>query len=241
MQQQSLAPPSVSSSGLLVATAKRQTVRLAVLMIALNILIPFGLFLYADISGKPYWRMFRGEYHAVDWFSSIQLLVIAWIAYTNFKITGMLQHRNYPGQFRHRWVWLLFAMGFFIFALDERFDIHEMLRDTLFRPAGFFIDVPWLIKGDVGLYLFFIIGLGFSLFLLDDMRRNRLALLLFGSALLLTLPTILIDSMNYSAIRTWPFWRFWDYTFEEVGEIWAQLLFLASFLVILNKRLETFD
>ena len=38
-------------------------------------------------------------------------------------------------------------------------------------------------------------------------------------------------------LGNWPFRTFWDYPFEEVGELWAQLLFLLSFLVVLDGRL----
>ena len=206
------------------------------LMIALNVLLPAGLAVYSVTAGEAYWYIFRRELAPLEWFSSVQLLLIAAVAHLNYLLAGYLQGSHGADTARHRWVWLILALGFVLFSLDERFDIHEALRDDLFRPLGVFEGVPWLIDGEIGLYLFFAVGLIFTPFLWRQLRISDLALGLFVAALILTLPSIVIDSLT--DIEHWPMWRFWDYAFEEVGEAWAQLLFLLSFLVVLHTRLE---
>ncbi len=217
--------------------AQRHIVSFAMVMVAVNVLLPGALLVQALSSGEPYWKMFRGEHNAVAWFSSVQLLLIGGVAYLNYLTCNASTESEASGASRYRWAWALVALGFLLFALDERFNIHEALRDELFRPAGVFVGISWLIDGDVGLYVFLLVGLAVAPFLLRDLRRPPLGLLLFITALFLTLPTIIIDSLRDRVLQDWEYRLFWDYTFEEVGEIWAQLLFLCSFLVVLHGRL----
>lgn len=180
--------------------------------------------------------MFRGEDTVIEWFSSIQLLVLAFVAYVTYYTTGLLRRLGSTHVADHQWVWLALAFGFVILGLDERFDIHEALRDNFFRPAGLFVDVPYVISGDVGLYLFFVIGVLLSPLLWGELGRWPPSRTCFSAALVLTLLVVIIDSLKDSAMRDWPYVQFWNYTFEEVGEVWAQLLFLLAFLLVLNGR-----
>ncbi len=204
--------------------------RFASTMIAANLLLPAAMWVHSGLAGESMWRMFRTESNAVEWFSSVQLLLIALVAGANYVVAG-LEHA------RARWIWGVLALGFLLFALDEQFGVHEAMRDDLFRPVGLFVETPWLIEGDVGLYLFFALGLTFAPFVLGELRQADRALALFVAAILLTFPTIVIDSLRDAVMEGWSTRRFWDYTFEEVGEMWAGLLFLLSFLALLEARL----
>ena len=162
---------------------------------------------------------------------------MAFVAYANYAVHRVLRRGAVPQLARHDWVWLVFAVGFLVLGLDERFDFHEALRDRFFRPAGLFLEVPYVIPGDVGLFLAFGVGLVFSGLLLAELRRWPPAPALFAAALGLSLAVVIIDGLPDVTLRGWTFRAFWDYPFEEVGELWAQLLFLLSFLVVLNGRL----
>lgn len=223
---------------LMLDTADRQIRRFAVLMVLLNVGLPLGLLAYAKLTGEPYWRLFRGEDSVADWFSSVQMLLIAAVAYLNHFTAGLWRRFNLQDPPRHPWVWLVFTFGFVVLALDERFDIHEALRDDLLEPSHLFVDIPWLIDGDAGLYLFLAVGLAFTPFLWDEFRREPPSLALYLAALGLSLPAIVIDGLPGRVLAEWPAWRFWDYTFEELAEVWAQLLFLLCFLVVLSRRLR---
>ncbi len=226
---------------LILGAARQQLNRFAILMGVLNLCLPLGLLVYAKATSEPYWRLFRGDYNLTEWFSSVQLLLVAAVAYLNHRTVVLWRRFGMRELPRHPWIWGVFALGFVVFALDERFNIHEALRDDFFEPSGVFVDLPWLISGDVGLYLFFLIGLAFTPFLWDELRRGRLAVVLYLAALALTLPTIVIDGLPDRAMVHWPAHRFWDYTFEELGEVWAQFLFLLSFLAVLSARLAQLD
>lgn len=205
--------------------------RFAATMLAVNLLLPLAMWLHAGLTGEAMWRLFRTEFNAVEWLSSVQLLIVALLAGANYVAAGLESARP-------RWVWAVLAAGFVVFALDEQFDLHEALRDELFRPAGVLTDTPWLIAGDVGLYLFLCLGLVFAPFVLGELRRADRAVALFAAAVLLVFPTIVIDSLRDAVTTDWIARRFWDYTFEEIGEMWAGLLFLLAFVAVLRARLE---
>jgi len=225
------------TSDVIVDTARQQILRFASVMAVVNLLLPVGLFVYTEITGQRYWQPYRGEDNLATWFSTVQLLLIGGVAYVNYRTVGLTQRLDLGGTPRRPWIWLVFALGFVFLALDERFDVHEALRENVFRPAGLFVDLRYVSAGDIGLYLYFLIGLMVTPFLLPELRRRPVSLLLFSAALLLTLATVIMDSLKGSTLREWPIRHFWDYVFEEVAEIWAQLLFLLSFLVVLYARL----
>ncbi len=233
----SLSQPEFESVAVITKTARQEAHYFGIIMVVVNLLLPVGVFVYAHFIGEAYWKMFRGTFNAASWFSSVQLLLIGIVAYGNYELFGLLRRFAGAGAGPRQWIWLVFALGFIILGLDERFGIHEALRDHVFRQAGLFVGSPYLIAGDGGLYLFFCIGLVFTPFLVGELRRWPPSSLLFAAALVLTLATIVIDSLKGSAMRDWPFRLFWDYAFEEVGEIWAQLLFMLSFLIVLHGRL----
>ena len=232
---------SIISSGPLDGSgefARRHVIKFASWMIAANLALPLALFIYATTTGAAYWKMFQGEFAVVEWFSSIQMLLIAMVAYANYASIRLVRRLGDADPCSHSWVWMIIALGFVVFSIDERFNLHELLRDDFFEPLGFFTETTFLIPGDIGLYLFFITGVALSWFLLAELRRRPVALGLFIAALTLTLSVVIVDSLSDSVIQRWPAWRFWDYIFEEGGECVAQLLFMLCFLRLLHGRLE---
>lgn len=221
--------------------SQRITRRFVFIICALNLFLPLGIFVYAEATDQSYWRLFRSEGNLTAWFSSIQLLLIAGVAYINYKVLLVSSRVGFSSSSTLLWGWKLFALGFTMLALDERFNFNEALRDELFVPANLFTNLPYIIDGDIGLYLFFLIGLASTLLILQELKNQPLSFCFFVIALMLTLPVIVIDSINDSTLQQWPYWRFWDYTFEEIGEVWAQLLFLLAFLNILYNRLDSWN
>ena len=228
----------MSASVPAIAQAGRRFVRhAAATFAAVDLALPLVLLVYAGATQQAFWGFFRFDDAPSEWLSSVQCVAIAMLAWANYVVHRALHSVRTPGLFAHAWVWWIFAAGFLLASLDERFDLHEMLRDQLLVPAELFIELPWIVPGDVGLWFAFVVGLPFAMLLLEELRRWPPALALFASAVMLTLPVIMIDSFSDATLRDWPFRTFWDYPFEEIGELWAQLLFLLAFASVLRGRL----
>ena len=217
-----------------------EIVRFACLMVALNVLIPLGLGVYALATGRDYAPLFWNEDNLMTWFSSVQLMIIGLIAWLNREMTVLLRRLS-PGAPGRAWIWWVFMLGFFFLALDERFRIHEQVRDRWLKPGGFFTGYDYLRPGDVGLYFYLIVGLVFAAFLVAELRRYRWAPGWFAAAVGVAISVTVIDSLPESVVGQWPMPRFWSSVFEEVAELTAQLLFLLSFLSVLHGKLGEWD
>lgn len=218
--------------------ATRDIRRFAVLMCILNLLIPLGLLAYAFITGRRFWLVFWGEDNLITWFSSLQLVLVALTAYLNLRVAALWRQLS-GEESRKYWIWLVFALGFLFLALDERFEIHEALREGIIAQHGEVSIIPWARPADIGLYLYLVIGLMMGAFLVSELRVGYRGLLLFGLAVAVAASVTVVDSLPKDLTRQWPleFRRFLTSVFEESGEIWAQLLFLLSFLSVLKQRL----
>jgi hypothetical protein len=226
----------------LVGAFGRQTIRVAGAAIAINVLLPLGTFVYASVMDRTFWRLFADEDGPTEWFSSVQCLAIAAVAWANYAMLRVWRGRPSPTpQTRYPLVWIAVAVGFTILGLDERFDLHEQLRDAVLRPAGLFLDVPYIVSGDVGLYIFLIGGIALLAPLIAELRHCSPAFPLLCASFLLGIIVVVIDSLADPTMREWPAYRFWDNPFEEVGELWAQLLCLLAFLKVLQHRVTDCD
>ncbi|MGB5306227.1 MAG: hypothetical protein WBO57_08290 [Gammaproteobacteria bacterium] len=210
--------------------------RIAIAVGILNLLVPIGIFVYADVADKDYRYLFWDADTTANWFSSIQLTLIAIAAYINFEMAGLIKKLD-ESRSRRPWIWLVIAFGFIFLACDEQFELHDLLSEDVLEPSRLFSWVPYIQDGDVVLYFYMATGLVFAFYLLDELRRVRPSLLYFSLAVVLAMATIIVDSLGWPVVKNWPLQGFWTSAFEEIGELWAQYLFLLSFLIMLKKRL----
>ncbi len=216
---------------------QRMTRRVGLFLILACLLVPVASIAYAGFTDQPYWKLFKSEGNLANWWSSMQLILVGVLAWLNYRLRRLMVEAGVLEPLPQSWVWLVFALGFIVFAIDENFNFHEWLRRELFRANDLFTHSRYIIGGDVGLYLFFIVGLAFVPFLLKELKSHPPVFRLFFTALALTVPLMVIDSLKDRVMRQWWNWRFWDYFFEEQGEIVAQLLFALAFLSLLRHRL----
>lgn len=216
---------------------EQMTRRLGIFLIVVCLLVPVVSLVYAAATEQSWWKLFKAEGNLTSWWSSMQLLVIGVLAWLNFRLRCLMEQAEVLPSAALGGIWLVFALGFIFLGLDESFDFHEFLRAELFRANDLFTRSRYIIRGDVGLYLFFLVGLAFVPFLLGELKSHRPTFNLFFTALVLTLPLLVIDSLQDRVMRQWWNWRFWDYFFEEQGEIVVQLLFALAFLALLRQRL----
>lgn len=207
------------------------------LMVALNILVPAGIFLYANAIHRDYWHLFWGEDNLITWFSSMQLLMVGGIAWFNAEASSLARRLHGASAARHPWIWWLFMLGFFFLALDEQFRIHEQIRDNFLKPGGLFVHMKYVRPGDVLFYFYFLVGLGLAWFLFSELKRFPRSLWFFGGALVVAASVAVIDAMPEELVRGWPAHQFWTSAYEEIGENLAEMLFLLAFLAVLVGRI----
>ncbi len=212
--------------------ARRLLMRLGIATLLTGLLLPPLTALIAVLEYRPHWAAFRGAFGATEWFSSLQLLVIAAVAWVMYGVRGADTAKDGP-----RWIWAVLAAGFAVLALDERFDLHEALRDFVLRPLGVLTNSAWIKPGDVALLLFVVAAIALSRWVLTELKVRRVAVWLYVAGLIVSLVAAVLDAVPDAVIATWPAPGFWDYTAEEVGEVWAEMLFLGAFLLVLDRRL----
>ncbi len=202
-------------------------------LVAVNVLFPVLLFVGAW--PEP-WRGFAGEESPINWLSTLQCALIAVIAFALWCLTE-IGRRAGTEPLQRRWPWLLFSAGFLAMAADERFRGHELIREKFLKPRGVLTDVDFLLPGDVALIAYVAVGLVLSWFLLDELRQIRASLVLFVAAIVLIGISAVQDSLDLGFFHNRGF-RHFQTIAEELAEVWAQLLFAASFLLLLFHKLR---
>lgn len=132
-----------------------------------------------------------------------------------------------------RRVWALGVLGFAFLGADERFALHERLRDNLLADVG--VALPWGAPGDYLLLLY----LGAALTLLPSfvalLLGDRLALGMFAAGVVLSAIVVLADSLDVRAMT--PATERLEQSLEEVLEAVAGSLLAGSLLVHFSARL----
>jgi hypothetical protein len=187
-----------------------------------------------------WWLWIASESTPMTWLQSVVLLGCAASALLHaalIDLRGPLPTvPSSPG--RQRAVWFLVSAGFGALALDERFALHERLRDRVLAPHD--VRLPfadWMAPGDFVLLAVLLVGLLTLPGLYRQLRSDRPALVLFALGLALTVTALLADSydpnrMPQAAERL-------EQTLEECVELAAALSFLTGLFLPLLTRLAS--
>jgi hypothetical protein len=212
-------------------------------MVAVNIVVPVGLYIVGLAGGIGPGLMFGGEGNVITWFSTSQMIVIGIVAYLNAVVIWWRRPAGQP-RFGSAWLWLTFAAGFVFLAADEQLMIHEWLRHEVFVPRELFTTFAYVEEGEVGLAICVVVGLVLMVFLGREMGWRSTTFRLFVAAAVLSTIVVATDAVPFPtrarAVRALG----WEgkpgdvlAPSEEVGECWGQLLFLLSFLAALRARI----
>jgi len=180
-----------------------------------------------------WWEWIAPELTPMTWLQSVILVVAGAGA---LLVAVVLRLAGVPAVGRRIW-WLLGA-GFGALAVDERFALHERVRDGWLAPRGVEIPfLPWVAAGD-----FLVLGIAaIGLLLLPQVWAAvspdpgaRAALVV---AVSLALVAVGVDSIDPS---TWTVQqeRF-QQTAEEVVELWCGLALLTSVALRLLGLLQS--
>jgi hypothetical protein len=182
------------------------------------------------VQWPEYWKWINVEMTPMTSLEVAVMLTIALVALTvgaQAWITDKSEYRD----------WRLLAVGFFYFALDDRFALHERIRDNILIPHD--IRLPfmhWVGPGDFILLIYAAIGLALlprflRLFRGKIRALQRLLAGVFVSAVAVMMDSVELKLLAEDAQRL-------EQTVEECLELTAQILFLHAVIIAWFSQLE---
>lgn len=209
--------------------------RVAVALAAVWVVAPLVL---AAARWPRYWIWLAQEESPMTWLESVVLVLCAATCLLVAYVTR-LSSGTFPGpRLRNpATAWALLALGFAGLAFDERFSVHERLRDGYLAPRGIrFPFLPWVAPGDFLLLLVAVVGLAMLPLVWRCFRGDRLAVVLMLSGIGLALVAVACDSIDPS---TWTVGQERvQQSLEEVVELGSGLAFLGAAVVRLLDLLR---
>jgi uncharacterized protein with PQ loop repeat len=190
-------------------------------IILITIIFPaLSVVIFVAAQWPQYWKWIATEDTPM---TTLQVAVMYTIALVCWSIAG-LNHLRFNAARSIRW--LVLGSSFFWFALDDRFAIHERIRDSFLAPKGVVIPFLPIAPGDFILPFYMAVGLLTLKWLLPIFQenktiRNRFLAGIAVSALVITVDAYDIHRLDMNAERL-------EQTVEEVGELIAQTLFLQG-------------
>ncbi|MEI2774506.1 MAG: hypothetical protein V9G19_00750 [Tetrasphaera sp.] len=203
----------------MIVAVSRARIRLVVLLLLLAVAAPAAL---AAAKYPRYWLWIAPELTPMTWLQTV-VLVLAAAAAGLISFTGSL--RGWSGW--QRLPYAALGLGLLYLALDDRFAVHERIRDRILAPRNLRIPgLTWLAPGDFQMLLMAVAGLLLLPFVLRALRRDRLAFLLFILGAVTAAVAIGMDSIDPSTMPVET--ERLEQTAEECLELLAGCLFLAS-------------
>lgn len=199
-----------------VAAARRRAV---VALAAVAVLAPLAL---AGVRWPEYWLWIASEQTPMTWLQSV-VLVLA--SATSLLVAVVLGLR--AADRAERLPWLVLAGGFAALAVDERFALHERVRDGVLAPRGIRVPfLPWVAPGDFLVMLLAVVGLAALPAVLralapDPVARRTLLVGVGLSAVAVATDSIDPSTWSIAAERLLQ-------SLEEVVELGAGLCFLGA-------------
>lgn len=169
-----------------------------------------------------WWVWIAPEQTPMTWLQSV-VLVLAGAA---SALVGLLCHlQGEPA--RHRRLWMLLSAGFVALAVDERFALHERVRDGVLAPRNVTIPfLPWVAPGDFIVLGIALAGLALLPFVWRALSVDTVAQRSLAAGVVLASVAVGMDSVDPSS------WTIAaervQQTLEEVFELAAGLCFLAA-------------
>ncbi|MES0490448.1 MAG: hypothetical protein ABUK01_10675 [Leptospirales bacterium] len=176
-----------------------------------------------------WWMWVIFERTPMTWLESMLLYTSTIIA---FAIAGV---EFLTSTLKNTFLWAFYGMGFLFLTLDERFALHERLRDFVLIPndihPGLFF---WTSPGDYILVIMALCSIALVpvYYKLFAVRKSALVLKATGFGIALT--AVFLDSLHVTdmAMETQRLLQF----YEEILETTAMLLFCSAlFLLFMDK------
>lgn len=193
--------------------------RMVIVLMAIGVLATLVL---AGAQWPSYWIWIAPEQTPMTWLQSVVLVVSAWttlLAVVVLRFRGTARQNVRP--------WLVLSVGFGVLAIDERFALHERIRDNILAPRDIRIPLlSWIAPGDFLVLLIAVTGLALLPLVLRPFTVDPAArrLLLAGVVLAgLAVGTDSIDPATWSVAQ-----ERLQQSLEEVVELAAGLCLLGA-------------
>lgn len=181
-----------------------------------------------------YWEWIANEQTPFTWLQSVLLLLVSTFCLLNALYTHLRKEAGAPS------TWLFLGASMCFLALDERFAIHERVRDSILEPLGVTIPfLPWVGAGDFIVLGYFAVALVLLRRIIRVFRRETAAFRFFLAGFLLAALAVGADSFNVErmsveAIRI-------EQTAEEIAEAFAfSCLLIATARITCGCILQSF-
>ena len=189
-----------------------------VLLAAVWLVASAGL---AAAGGARWWRFVALETSPMTWLQSV-VLVLAAAGAALLAVAGRARGDGHRAR-----TFAVLAAGFAGLALDERFALHERLRDRVLAPRGVGPGLlPWVAPGDVVLLVVAGGGLVVLRWVVRALRDDRGAHRALWTGVVLSLLAVAADSVDPA--RWGPAGERLEQTLEEIVELAAGLGFVAA-------------
>jgi len=192
------------------------------------VLVPL---LLAAAQWPRYWTWIASEQTPMTWLQSVVLVLASAAA---LLLAVLLRLRGDAAPTRRPWQVL--AVGFAALAVDERFALHERLRDAVLAPRGIRVPfLPWVAPGDFLVMVIAVTGLAVLPLVLRGLNGDRTARVLFLLGVGLAAVAVGMDSIDPA---TWSLEaERAQQSLEEVVELAAGLCLLGAVLLRLLSTL----
>lgn len=207
---------------------RRARRRTALALVVVGVVAPAGL---AAVRWPTYWAWIASEQTPMTWLQSVVLVLSSAAALTAAAVLGLAGASR-----RDRLPWAVLAAGFSALALDERFALHERVRDGFLAPRGVRVPfLPWVAPGDFLVMTIAVVGLALLPLLLRALSPDRTARTLFLVGAALACVAVGVDSVDPA---TWSVAaERLQQSLEEVVELAAGLCLLGSVVLRLLTML----
>lgn len=125
--------------------------------------------------------------------------------------------------------WFVLGAGFLFLAMDDRFAIHERIRDRILAPNDIAIPFLPMSPGDFIVLLYLVAGLAMLPWLRPLFSGKTRALRLFGAGVVIAALAVLMDAFDIHRLGIEA--QRLQQTGEEILELCAQVLFLQGLLL----------
>jgi hypothetical protein len=174
------------------------------------------------VGGLPdYGRLVTDEQSPMTWLQTVILVVAGVLAGLVAARRWLTGGRLYP--------WVVLAAGLAWLAVDDRFVIHERLRDEVL--AGRIPDlIPWGKPGDIVLVVYAVGGIVLTRSLERDLRHDRAARWAFLAGLVLLGLAVAVDTVDPESLTRSQ--ELAAATVEESLELFGDTAFMLSMALV---------